>query len=366
MTTVSGGHRRTLNPTPLALSKMNDSALLNGDLAVVANLLPNGTFQLIRNSSATVDWATVIPTKSGLGRWILFDQNSNSSVGPTGPTGPSGGATGAGSTGDTGPTGPVGVTGQGNTGPAGPTGPSGSTGQAGPTGPSATQHSLLLGLTAPADDHTQYALLSGRASGQTLVGGTASAERLVLKGTSHATPGYVQSYDEFLLRNSKYILAENFAGNGFVNIGIVDSTNALLLGPGATVRFDTNDTDTTIGPYGANNARVVAREQLGLDTQSALWLTVGGTTPVSTNYTMSGSQTLTVLNVEAGGSLSFRIGNVEYFNVSSTNHVIKTYVTLYETAEPPTPAVGTAVEYLTATGKYIKFSNGTIRLIAAP
>lgn len=34
-----------------------------------------------------------------------------------------------------------------------------------------------------------YALLAGRAGGQTLIGGTAAAENLALKGTSHATPG---------------------------------------------------------------------------------------------------------------------------------------------------------------------------------
>jgi hypothetical protein len=52
-----------------------------------------------------------------------------------------------------------------------------------------TNHSNLSNLTA--DDHSQYALLLGRATGQTLIGGTASGDDLTLTATSHATPGNV-------------------------------------------------------------------------------------------------------------------------------------------------------------------------------
>jgi len=41
------------------------------------------------------------------------------------------------------------------------------------------------------DDHTQYALLAGRATGQVIFGGTAASETLTLKSTSHATKGKV-------------------------------------------------------------------------------------------------------------------------------------------------------------------------------
>jgi hypothetical protein len=51
-------------------------------------------------------------------------------------------------------------------------------------------HSLLGSLTA--DDHTQYTLLAGRSGGQTLIGGTASGNNLVLQSTSHATKGQTQ------------------------------------------------------------------------------------------------------------------------------------------------------------------------------
>ncbi len=48
-------------------------------------------------------------------------------------------------------------------------------------------HALLTSLTA--DDHTQYALLAGRGTGQTLIGGTASGNNLTLQSTDHATKG---------------------------------------------------------------------------------------------------------------------------------------------------------------------------------
>jgi len=48
-------------------------------------------------------------------------------------------------------------------------------------------HGLLAGLGD--DDHAQYALLAGRAGGQTLIGGTAAGEDLTLQSTSNATRG---------------------------------------------------------------------------------------------------------------------------------------------------------------------------------
>lgn len=54
----------------------------------------------------------------------------------------------------------------------------------------AIAHSSTTGLTS-GDDHTQYALLAGRAGGQTLKGGTGSADPLILTSTNHATKGKV-------------------------------------------------------------------------------------------------------------------------------------------------------------------------------
>ncbi|HTE57874.1 MAG TPA: hypothetical protein VK694_03940 [Verrucomicrobiae bacterium] len=62
-------------------------------------------------------------------------------------------------------------------------------------------HGLALtGLTD--DDHTQYALLAGRAGGQALIGGTASSENLTLASTTNGTKGSVSvvAADKFVLR----------------------------------------------------------------------------------------------------------------------------------------------------------------------
>lgn len=52
-----------------------------------------------------------------------------------------------------------------------------------------TDHGALTGLAD--DDHAQYALLAGRSGGQTLMGGTAASDPLILQSTNHATRGGV-------------------------------------------------------------------------------------------------------------------------------------------------------------------------------
>ena len=52
-----------------------------------------------------------------------------------------------------------------------------------------TDHGLLDGLAD--DDHSQYPLLAGRVSGQTLYGGTASGDDLTVRSTAHATKGTI-------------------------------------------------------------------------------------------------------------------------------------------------------------------------------
>jgi hypothetical protein len=60
-----------------------------------------------------------------------------------------------------------------------------------------TDHGALTGLGD--DDHSIYALLAGRASGQNIIGGTGSGENLGLKSTSHGTTGYIIVLDDLFL-----------------------------------------------------------------------------------------------------------------------------------------------------------------------
>lgn len=61
-------------------------------------------------------------------------------------------------------------------------------------GSGVTDHGALTGLSD--DDHTQYALLAGRSTGQTLTGGTASGDDLTLRSTTNATKGDVILNDQ--------------------------------------------------------------------------------------------------------------------------------------------------------------------------
>ena len=72
--------------------------------------------------------------------------------------------------------------------------------------PGGVDHGSLANLTD--DDHTNYALLAGRSSGQTLNGGNTSGDNLTLRSTSHPTKG------DIVLGTSVYDEANNRLGLG--------------------------------------------------------------------------------------------------------------------------------------------------------
>ena len=98
-----------------------------------------------------------------------------------------------------------------------------------------TDHGALTGLT-PDDDHTQYALLAGRAGGQTLYGGTAANDDITIHGTSNAT------------RTTSYVLLQPSGGN--VGIGTT-APNSILSFGGTDPTLSTDTTD------GADNKRLL-------------------------------------------------------------------------------------------------------------
>lgn len=59
-------------------------------------------------------------------------------------------------------------------------------------------HAALSGLTTGDAGHTQFVMLTGRSGGQTVQGGNAAAENLILESTSHASKGTVQTKDNFV------------------------------------------------------------------------------------------------------------------------------------------------------------------------
>lgn len=63
---------------------------------------------------------------------------------------------------------------------------------------SEVDHTTIANITVGDAGHTQFAMLAGRAGGQTIIGGTAASENLILESTSHATKGNVLFRDNFL------------------------------------------------------------------------------------------------------------------------------------------------------------------------
>ena len=96
------------------------------------------------------------------------------------------------------------------------------------TGGGVTDHGALTGLTD--DDHTQYALLAGRSGGQTLIGGTAASNNLVLRSSANATKGQVY-IDETTASTSLTTGALRVAGGAGITgrawIGGITATGAV-------------------------------------------------------------------------------------------------------------------------------------------
>lgn len=80
-------------------------------------------------------------------------------------------------------------------------------------------HNTLTGLTSGDAGHTQFALLAGRAGGQTLNGGTAASENLTLDSTAHATKGSI-----FASSNIKPTTDASYSG-GWSGTDLGDSTH---------------------------------------------------------------------------------------------------------------------------------------------
>ena len=110
-----------------------------------------------------------------------------------------------------------------------------------------TDHGALTGLSD--DDHSQYALLSGRSGGQTVYGGTAANNSLTLNSTSNATKGYI-------------LLGQ---GGGYVGIGTATPNEQLeitgnfrLPSPTSTVGAIYSGSSKIAHFYGTNNIFVGA------------------------------------------------------------------------------------------------------------
>ena len=109
-------------------------------------------------------------------------------------------------------------------------------------------HDLLSGLGD--DDHTQYALLLGRAGGQTIQGGTLASQNLTLDSTFHATKG------DILITSSLKPTADAVYSGGWSGTDIGDSSHRLnnIYSAGEFIGIrPENKTSGTLPASSANN-----------------------------------------------------------------------------------------------------------------
>jgi hypothetical protein len=104
-----------------------------------------------------------------------------------------------------------------------------------------TDHGDLAGLAD--DDHSQYALLTGRSGGQTIYGGTDASDNLTLDSTSDSTEGLIivnsdLRTDRFLGGGDNTFIGEGVAGTGLTHsIGVEGWQNTFVgdsIGTGIT------------------------------------------------------------------------------------------------------------------------------------
>lgn len=161
-------------------------------------------------------------------------------------------------------------------------------------------HNELSGLTAGDAGHTQFAMLAGRAGGQTLQGGTGNAQDLVLESTSGATKGAVKTKDNFVpFTNASY------------NISVWDGTDLgspslnfrdlYMKGEAKGLRLENYTTGTLPASSMQNIGRIVwatDNNKPYIDTGTAL-TPIGGANKFQSDTSWNGSDTTKDVNVSA-------------------------------------------------------------------
>lgn len=145
---------------------------------------------------------------------------------------------------------------------------------------SSIDHGSISGLAD--DDHAQYALLAGRAGGQSLTGGTASADNLNLTSTANATKGKIN-----LGANSAFDEANTRLGIGN------NAPESLLHLEQSNVRYNVSANSTTTA--GAVNA-IVATVATAANSVELLKVSITGLRTNGANESVAYERTLRIKN----------------------------------------------------------------------
>lgn len=189
-------------------------------------------------------------------------------------------------------------------------------------------HNALSGLTTGDAGHTQFAMLAGRAGGQTLQGGTASGENLVLESTSNASKGSVLTKDNLLpFTNASY-------SGGWSGTDLGDSTHYFrdlyTKGELKGARLE-NYTSGTLPSASAQN---IGRVVFATDTNKA-YVDVGtsfkvlGVSKFVADQTFDG--VITLLNVNVSAEIS-DARNAQWQLRDNANNFEIMYVTILATS----------------------------------
>jgi hypothetical protein len=208
-------------------------------------------------------------------------------------------------------------------------------------------HSTVSGLTTGDSGHTQFAMLAGRAGGQTIQGGTAASENLNLESTSHATKGYIQAKDTVRAftdatysggwqgadiggssnKFRHFYSAGEFFGFRLENVGALPGFSANNIGRLVYLSTDESvyvDTGTVFKKVGANryeedtvwNGSDTTKSVTvsGLDARKAIWQLKTNSGDFEVIYTSIKSTSATNVTITVGTALpagSYRLIGVE-------------------------------------------------------
>jgi hypothetical protein len=160
-------------------------------------------------------------------------------------------------------------------------------------------HSELTGLTTTDAGHTQFVMLAGRAGGQTIQGGTAASNSLILESTAHATKGDILVKDDLCpFTNASY-------SGGWAGADLGDATHnyrdIYMKGEARGLRFE-NFTSLTLPASSATSVgRVVYSTDDGrvyIDDGSA-FNAIGGSAKFVEDLVFNGSDTTKNVDVSS-------------------------------------------------------------------
>ncbi len=186
-------------------------------------------------------------------------------------------------------------------------------------------HGAIGGLSD--DDHSIYALLGGRGTGQTLKGGLSSANNLTLMSTNNVTKGFIY------FGTSAYDEANNRLGIGIATplLDLVVSKSAAASGSISTT--GTGDSSLLIGNYGSAN-RSSYLNLVGDTTYTTFALQLlrnGGGANDTSELNHKGTGEFKIKSIEAG-SIGFYATNVQRLLINSNEIALKNGLKITRTA----------------------------------